>query len=238
MPKQPGFSEAPPPEPSANTPAGRRYRANHKKSKKKSPKARALVQTEGVHKWNPVYIELARRLCAYMGATEEDLANVIGLHGTKSIHRWEEEHPEFREVVRVGRLNADAVVAERTYKRAIGWEHEAVKIYLVDEVTVVKGPDGTETTTTVKKPLYVPYTERYPPDTMAAMYWLNNRQKHNWGRRLQNEKDEPPPSGDTFIQNNLNLEALDAQERADLRELLTRARGIAGPRGGNPSPAR
>ena len=236
MKKKAGFSD--PPVGAAAPPAARRPRkAAAKKRKSKGALPGLLANSQGGPVWNPAYTELARRLCAHLGATQEDLAKVIGVYDRMSIVRWEKQHPEFGEVIRTGRLTADAVVADRLYKRATGWEHEAVKIYLVDEVTTTKGPDGVEITTTVKKPLYVPYVERFPPDTTAAIFWLNNRQIDKWRRRFPHDPDSGTPPGDTFVQNNYDLTVLDADERALLREFLTRARAIPGPSRGDPSSA-
>ena len=64
-----------------------------------------------------------------------------------------------------GKPGADANVAQRLYRRAMGWEHEAVKIFM---------PAG------AAEPVYAPYVERFPPDTQAASLWLRNRQPAKW----------------------------------------------------------
>jgi len=51
-----------------------------------------------------------------------------------------------------------------------GYSHEAVKIFM---------PSG------VGKPVYVPYTQYYPPDTKAALRWLMNRQPAKWRDRQE-----------------------------------------------------
>jgi hypothetical protein len=56
-------------------------------------------------------------------------------------------------------------VAESLYRRAIGYEHSAVKIFM---------PAG------ATEPVYAPYTEHYPPDTAASFIWLKNRRKQDW----------------------------------------------------------
>jgi hypothetical protein len=71
-----------------------------------------------------------------------------------------------------GKLEADANVAERLYKRALGYEHEAVKIFM---------PQGADS------PVYAPYTEHYPPDTQAASLWLRNRQPAKWRDKIETE---------------------------------------------------
>jgi hypothetical protein len=70
------------------------------------------------------------------------------------------QHREFALALTRGRVQADAEVADSLYRRACGYEHEAVKIFKN------KGED----------PVLVPYIERYPPDTPAAIAFLSRRQ--------------------------------------------------------------
>jgi hypothetical protein len=37
----------------------------------------------------------------------------------------------------------------------------------------------------------VPYTERYPPDTAAAIFWLKNRQPKHWRDKVETVGDKP-----------------------------------------------
>jgi hypothetical protein len=69
-----------------------------------------------------------------------------------------------------GKIIADAEVADKLYHRACGYSHEAVKIFM---------PAGAES------PVYAPYVEHYPPDTMAATRWLGNRQRKLWSERTE-----------------------------------------------------
>jgi len=78
-----------------------------------------------------------------------------------------------RPIIRVianGRLAADAHVAEALYRRACGYSHDAVKIFM---------PSG------ASEPVYAHYTKHYPPDTKAALRWLMNRQPDKWRDRQQ-----------------------------------------------------
>lgn len=111
--------------------------------------------------YRPEHPDLARKFCL-LGATNEDLARMLGV-GITTIDRWLAEKPEFRGAVQEGREVADATVAESLYRRAVGYSHPAVKIF---------NDQG--------KPLEVPYTEHYPPDTAAAFIWLKNRRKQDW----------------------------------------------------------
>ena len=99
---------------------------------------------------------------ALLGLTDEDMIRVFDI-APQTFYNWRNAHPEFLEALKRGKDAADAKVAVSLYKRATGYEHEAVKIF---------NDQGA--------PLIVDYIERYPPDTTAAIFWLKNRQRATW----------------------------------------------------------
>lgn len=113
--------------------------------------------------YKPEYAEQAEKLCK-LGATDKELADFFVVTET-TINNWKLAHPEFVESLKKGKVLADANVASKLYHRAIGYDHEAVKIF-ADPKT------GAEQ--------IVPYTEHYAPDTTAAIFWLKNRQPTKW----------------------------------------------------------
>ncbi len=114
-------------------------------------------------KFREEYVEQAFNYCL-LGATDADLGRFFDVD-ERTINNWKESHPEFLQSLKAGKEQADARVAQSLYRRALGWEHEAVKI-------VADAKTGTEH--------IVPYTERYPPDTTAAIFWLKNRRPDLW----------------------------------------------------------
>jgi hypothetical protein len=56
------------------------------------------------------------------------------------------------------------------FQRAIGFSHEVEKV-------VQSGG----------KPVTVKYTEHYPPDTTALVFWLKNRQRGRWRDKVEPE---------------------------------------------------
>ena len=112
------------------------------------------------------YAEQAYRLCL-LGMTNEELADFFQV-ATSTIHVWIDRFPEFSDAIKRGKEEADSHVAEKLWRRATGYEHEAVKIFQYE---------GT--------PVIVPYTEHYPPDTQAASLWLRNRQPDKWRDRRE-----------------------------------------------------
>lgn len=109
------------------------------------------------------FAKQAEKLCI-LGATENDLANFFEVVGS-TIRKWAIEHPEFSAALKDGRGVADNRVERSLYHRAVGYSHEAVKIFL---------PRGSG------EPIYAPYVEHVPPDTTACIFWLKNRRKDLW----------------------------------------------------------
>lgn len=110
--------------------------------------------------------ELAERAyaLAQQGATDLEIADGLGVN-VATYYRWRNLHPEFREATRLGKEACDERVERSLYQRAIGYSHEAVKIFM---------PANAE------HPVYAPYTEHFPPDTNAASLWLRNRKPDKW----------------------------------------------------------
>lgn len=119
------------------------------------------------------YAEQAKKLCMLLGATTPKLAQFFGV-ATSTVDRWMVEIPAFSEAVRAGKEIADTEVAHSLYQRAVGYEHDAVKILQFQG-----------------SPVVVPYTERYAPDTEAAKWWLKNRQREVWRDRFEVETRSP-----------------------------------------------
>lgn len=113
-------------------------------------------------KYRPEFVEQARKLAA-LGAIDREVADFFGVDDA-TVYRWKHSHPEFCDALKVGKGAADARVEQSLYRRALGYEHEAVKIAV--------NADG--------KVTEVPYVERYPPDTTAAIFWLKNRKPEEW----------------------------------------------------------
>lgn len=118
--------------------------------------------------YKPEYVDLARNYCL-LGATDEDLAKFFDV-STSTISNWKVAHPEFKQALIEGRDYADANVASRLYNRAMGYTHPDTHISSYQGIV-------TET----------PITKHYPPDTVAAIFWLKNRQRHKWRDKIETE---------------------------------------------------
>ncbi len=112
-------------------------------------------------KYRDEFSEQAYKLCL-LGATDKELANFFEVD-ERTINRWKEEHEEFCQSLKGGKIQADAEIANKLYHRAKGYEHSEDKIF---------NSNG--------EALVVPTTKHYPPDTTAAIFWLKNRQPNKW----------------------------------------------------------
>src|SRR5712671_4799609 len=106
--------------------------------------------------YRPELATLARKL-ALLGATDQEMADALGIdQGT--LDRWKTRHKEFRIAIQLGKIRADAEIAESLYNRARGMSLPAVKIF---QGTPEAGP------------VIVPHREHLPPDVGAAKLWLS-----------------------------------------------------------------
>lgn len=109
------------------------------------------------------YAGQAEKLCK-LGATDRELGDFFGV-SEQTINAWKKAHPAFLEALKRGKECADAEVAEKLFRRATGYSHPAVKIFA--------NPSSGDV-------LREEYTEHYPPDTTAAIFWLKNRRPDLW----------------------------------------------------------
>lgn len=118
-------------------------------------------------KYDIKYNKQAYKLCL-LGATDQELADFFEV-AIDTISEWKNVYPKFSASIKRGKAQADANVADRLYKRAMGFEHDS------EEIKVVS--DGNGQGSSVER---VPIRKVYPPDTVAAIFWLKNRQPGKW----------------------------------------------------------
>ena len=120
------------------------------------------------------FVEQAEKLCR-LGATDAEIADFFGVT-ERTINRWKHDHPEFCQSLNAGKEDADTRVERSLYQRAVGFEHEAVKIFM---------PANADA------PVYAPYRERIHADVTAALFWLKNRKPEQWRDVSRQERTGP-----------------------------------------------
>jgi len=105
--------------------------------------------------------DLVLFLCS-KGCTNEEIATALKI-ATSTFSKYLAENSAFSDAVRKGRELADSKVEQSLYEAACGFECDEERGVVVDgSVEIVK---------TKKK---------HAPDTVAAMFWLANRQRQKW----------------------------------------------------------
>jgi len=121
------------------------------------------------------YAAQAEKLCLLLGATDKDLAAFFEVP-VHTIVRWRAKYPNFSQAVTRGKMIADAQVAESLYRQAVGTCVVTRKKAFADAKT--------------GKEIIVEYTETLPPNTVAGIFWLKNRQPAQWRDRPKVELDD------------------------------------------------
>jgi len=120
----------------------------------------------------PEFAKQAVKLCE-LGATDEDLADFFEV-SIRTIANWKTNFPEFLQALKSGKEAADDRVERSLYQKAVGYTHDAVKIFQ-HQGTIVEAP----------------YREHIAPDTTAAIFWLKNRRPDLWREKQQHEHSGP-----------------------------------------------
>ena len=123
-------------------------------SKKKNPPHRPTL-------YKKAFCDQAERLTK-LGLIDKELADFFKI-SESTLNSWKITYPDFLESIKRGKLIADVNVVEKLYERACGSEHDDLHIAVIGQ-KIVK-------TKIVKK---------YPPETVACIFWLKNRQPEKW----------------------------------------------------------
>tara|TARA_R110002012_G_scaffold315261_2_gene528919 strand:- start:7379 stop:8431 length:1053 start_codon:yes stop_codon:yes gene_type:complete len=128
--------------------------------------------------YKPEYAAKAT-LLASLGATDLEISQFFDV-SLRTIHRWKVDQPEFREALTMGKEEADKKVEESLYRRAVGYTFDSEKVLVVD-----------------KEIQRIETVEHVPPDTKAAMFWLQNRRPGIWRdtKHLKHDVEEDSPLG-------------------------------------------
>jgi diadenosine tetraphosphatase ApaH/serine/threonine PP2A family protein phosphatase len=114
-------------------------------------------------KYHPQFAEMAKRLCMlFKDCTDKRLAEIFGVC-EKTLNNWKQNHPEFLQSLKAGKIEADAHVVASLHARAVGMQ--VVKTHFSQH-------EGRVTA--------IEYLEEIPPETKAISLWLRNRQGQDW----------------------------------------------------------
>lgn len=117
-------------------------------------------------KFLPMYVRQGYHL-ALLGHTDKELA--IAFEVThQQINKWKQRNEAFARALKRGRDEADGRIAERLFRRAMGWSQPDTKFFY----------DSKRGKVVSKR-----YIAKFPPDVTAMIFWLKNRQSEKWRDR-------------------------------------------------------
>lgn len=123
--------------------------------------------------YRAAFVSQAEKLCR-LGATDLELADFFSV-SVRTIHAWKLKYPEFYAALQMSKAEADKMVEQALFRRAIGYTHPSEKIF--DHAGV---------------PLRVETQQHYPPDVAACAFWLKNRQGWRDRPEEKNGDDDAP----------------------------------------------
>ena len=130
------------------------------KKRRGRPKGiKRAVDTSG---YMPEFDRQAYKLCMLKNCINDELAEFFEV-SVSTINRWRKKYPSFDGAIKKGKDESDFDVVKSLYWRAVGYSHQEEKVFLHDG-----------------EPIIVKTTKHYPPDTVACLAWLNNRQRDAW----------------------------------------------------------
>ena len=129
-------------------------------------------------KYNPEYHDDWAWSLAVKGATNDEIAEAFGI-SVRTFIRWTQKYESLKTAVETGKNIADSKVEKSLYQRAIGYQVTDT------EKTIDMDKDGNPKPVRIRN-----ITKNIVPDTMAIMYWLNNRQRAT-GRSVRRSHSPP-----------------------------------------------
>jgi hypothetical protein len=114
--------------------------------------------------YKAAYARRAREQYAH-GFTDRELAAEFSV-SRSTIFRWRAAYPDFAEATALGKARANERVERALYERAIGYEEEAVRVFL---------PAGDTA------PVIFRYAREVRADIRAGLQWLRVRDPKAWG---------------------------------------------------------
>jgi hypothetical protein len=99
---------------------------------------------------------------ALKGKTDLQICKAVKI-APATLYAWKDEHPDFSEALKKAKDVSDDAVEATLRQRALGYKHKAIKFFCYEGDIISEE-----------------YTERYPPDTTACIFWLKNRRPERW----------------------------------------------------------
>lgn len=159
--------------------------------------------------YSPKFPAWARAL-ARRGLSDKDIAREMDI-ARSTLIEWKNTYAEFADALTEGKGQADALVENALYKRAVGYDFEEVKVICTPDHRKVTSPAKAPQVTKIEK-----VTKHIPPDISAIALWLKNRMPNDWREKTSVEVEGEP------VNVNVNLSALTKEELIELEKTIAK----------------
>jgi transposase-like protein len=113
-------------------------------------------------RYKPEFARKARSLCG-LGLDNAGLAQTFSV-SIATLYRWLDQYPEFGLAVAMGRGDHAGLKEPSQFKRAIGYQYRAARVYRANS----------------PNPVAVDYDHHVLADPKVALRWLSNRRPERW----------------------------------------------------------
>ena len=117
-----------------------------------------------------------------LGLTDVQMAGALEIN-PDTLYQWQKKYPDFSESIKKGKMEADANVVSTLYKRALGHTQKNRRPFKVKQVDPATGKLY-DTIEFAEEEVY------FPPDMIATIFWLKNRQPEHWRDKKEVEIDD------------------------------------------------
>lgn len=120
-------------------------------------------------KYHATYAPLMAQFMARLGMIDIDMARELGI-AESTFQKWKTDHPEFAKAITRGKEHPDDIVEAALFRRALGYEYveETEELNAEGDMILTKR-----------------YHKHMPSETLASIYWLNNRRSDKWRQRQE-----------------------------------------------------
>lgn len=141
-----------------------------------------------------------------LGYTDAQLADYFNVTES-TLNSWKKLYPDFLSSIRDGKQHVDANVASALYKKACGFQYnETTYEKIIQSVDGIPSAEEEDIKLEVNKKKIV--TKMFAPDTLAAQFWLKNRQPKIWREKTEG------------IITNINTAPMTAKEMREISKAL------------------
>lgn len=127
--------------------------------------------------YTPDHTKKAKKL-AILGLSNKAIADVFEV-AESTIYEWKKNFPEFSKALTDGKIEADARVASKLYKRAVGYRIRETTYERIGPLDSIRNDaDGINTSQELYRKRVV--VKHIIPDVGAQTLWLRTRQPDTW----------------------------------------------------------